>query len=377
MGLLLLPATLLLVASGGQDSAKLVDGMIERSNALKSFVATYTVHGRSKEGAHEEYEGSMRLVYRAPESLVVEVATGAIHGRSVIAGGRMAVYVEKDGRSQRGVAEESTASAEANERIGRVFHEQLAALGRVEAPTGLGVFVRFRFKAGTDSERPEFQIEAGTGRGDGALLGWLESMKRSEAKPSSDGKSVVWDAVPGIRVTLQEATGFIDTVVSTYQGETKTVLELEDLVLDPKIEDAEFRSPEADPKAEDISEGISRTMAIMPLIAMRGAIHNKIRAAVESGALEWTAEDRARLGKVFRALHAELAPLLAAETLLSARTSVDKFSAWYQEAKRAVPESDHARADAVEEALVQYDTRIRDNLERAVEPYLARAVPDI
>ena len=84
MGLLLLPATLLLAASGRQDSAKLVDGMIERSNALKSFVATYTVHGRSKDAAHEEYEGTMRLVYRAPESLVVEVATGAVHGRSVI-----------------------------------------------------------------------------------------------------------------------------------------------------------------------------------------------------------------------------------------------------------------------------------------------------
>jgi hypothetical protein len=366
-------AALVLLAPGSrQDADNVVDALIERTNGLKSFVANYRILGRSNDAEPRDITGNLRLVYRAPEDLLVEFETEGMRLRSAIAGGIMSVLVEKEGGPfKHGEAELGASGAEPRERIARVFHENFPALGDVGAAPSPEVFVRFQVKPATDSERPMFHLDAGTGRGDEPLLNWLGQLKESGAALAAEGDLLVWDAAEGIRMWLQKGSGFIERIDATYRGKTKRGLELVDLVLDCEIEDALFRSPEVDPSAEDISESVGLAWEIPNLMTTCGLVYRKIREGVEGGTLEWTGEARARLGKVLQAYHTELAPRLSTEMTRSSRASVDKFCEWYQETRRNA-----AGHDEVEDMRVDWDERFRDGMDSAVESYLLRAVPE-
>lgn len=375
MSLGLLPAFLSLAAGGGQDPAALVDAMIERSNALKSFVAEYQVH--PSEAEPDDPEIKLRIVYRAPEELAIEFGPDDQRIRWVISSGRMSVLMpQEDGPPQLGVAEDSPSEAQACSRIAREFDERFPGLGDVVGPQDLGPFVILRTLPGTDSKRPSFSCQAGVGRGEGPLLGWLGLLKRSRSPLTLEGDELIWDAADGIRITLQKNTGFISQVEVTYRGETTVGLELKELSVDTEVEDDEFRPPASDPAAKDISESISSVFPLARLMTTRGLVHRRIREAVEADKLEWTSDARSRLGAVLGMVHAEMAPLLSAKTVQWARSTADSFCSWYQEAKKSVPEGDVARADELEDKRIEWETRLREDMEKAVEPYVARAVLD-
>src|SRR5512144_1100728 len=91
-------ALLLLALGGAQDSDRLVDDLIARTNGLKSFVANYRIHGRSIDADHKAYEGHMRRGDRGPEELPVEATSEDGRMRAPIAGGRMSMLLEKGRR---------------------------------------------------------------------------------------------------------------------------------------------------------------------------------------------------------------------------------------------------------------------------------------
>lgn len=375
----ILSACLLLAPSGCQDSARLVDDMIARSNALKSFVATYNFYYRSKDTERKESEGSVRLVYRAPEELFTELKTEDLRMNSAIANGRVSVLVEKEGRPfQHGEADLETILVQERARIAHAFREKFPSLGEVDESFSLGAFVRFTWEPATKSKGPEFNFQAGTGRGDAPLLDWLSRLKRSSAKLGVEGDDVVWEPAEGFRILIRKDSGFIEKIVATYAGETKTVLELADLSLDTEVKDAEFRFAEIDPSVADTSESLSKSLGMTELTSMRSSIHRKIREAIEAGTLDWTSDTRVGLGAVLRAFHSEFAPFYWGDSMRSIRSAVDKHCLWYQETKQGISKDEVARAEAsLEEKRISWETSFRESTEKVIEPYLARQVPDV
>jgi len=368
-------AIALLVPGIRQDSAKLVDDLIARSNALKSFVATYRVHGRTTDAERREIEGDLRVVYRAPEDLRVEFKCEGLHMRSVISRGKMSVLLEEGGKpSQHGEAVEGEASLQVRARIAGVFREKFPALGDVGGSPGLGVFVRMRVQPGTEAKRPEWHVEAGTGRGDSPLLGWLGQLKTSQAPLVPEGDLLVWTAAEGVRISLRKGTGFVEKVDVTYQGETRRGLELQDLAVDGTVDDAEFATAEVDPSAVDISEAVGHGVKVTTLMAMRATILRKVREAVEAGTLEWSDETRARLGQVLRAYHTDFAPLVSQGANGALRSNVDDFCAWYQETWKNVQGRDNAGAEELDKGRIAWDEQFRKAAEKSIQSYL-RAIP--
>jgi hypothetical protein len=364
-----LTALALVVAIGPQDQGGLLDAMIERSNGLKSFVATYRLLLRTKEAEPRDVEGSLRLVYRAPEALAVEIVVGEDGSRSVVANGRMSMEVRKAGEVvQRGETDRGVSIWPAHARIERAFHEEFPDLGDVAGMAG--VFLQFSVEPGTATVRPEFNLQAGFGRGNRPLLGWLVAATRSKVELAPEGDVVVWEPFDGARISMRKDTGFIEKVVVTYLGETKTRLELEDLAVDGDVADEAFSSPEVDPSAKDISEAMGRSLENGRFMAVQALVHRNIRESVEAGTLEWTSDARAHARKVFQVLHEELAPFVAEASARAADAFVDEFCRWYQVAKRSGPEGE------VEEKRTDWEARFRKGLDDAVAPYLDRALPE-
>jgi len=147
--------------------------------------------------------------------------------------------------------------------------------------------------------------------------------------------------------------------------------------LDVEVKDEEFRYHGPDPSIEDISETLSRNSEMPRYLAMRAAMLRKVGEAVEAGTLEWTSDTRASFGKVLRSYHEEYAPLFSAATVRWADSAVDKFCGWYQDTKKLDPEGDPSRARELESQQVEWEKRFRESLQKAIEPYLARAVPAV
>ena len=367
----LLAALALVVANAPQDPRGLVDAMIERSNGLKSFAATYRVRFRTKDAQPRELDGSLRVVYRAPEALSVEFVQGEDSSRTVVANGRMSAELRKGGELvQRGVTDRGITISPGRARVGRAFHEEFPDLGDVAGSAGPEVFLRFRVQPGTPTVRPEFHVEAGTGRGSGPLLSWLDAAKRSKKDLVLEGESVVWEPFDGARIFMRKDTGIIERVVVTYAGETKTPLELAEVKVDDPVEDAAFSLPDAAPGTKDVSEAMGRSLENGRFMAVRALVHRKIRESVEAGALEWTGDARAHARKVFQVLHEELAPLAAELSVRAADAAVDEFCRWYQVAKKSGP------AGEVEAKRTDWEARFRKGLDDGVAPYLARALPE-
>ncbi|HEV8268910.1 MAG TPA: hypothetical protein VGR00_11765, partial [Thermoanaerobaculia bacterium] len=366
-----LAALALVVANVPQDARGLLDAMIERSNALKSFAATYQVRIRTKEAEPRELEGSLRIFYRAPEALSVELVQGEDSTRTVVANGRMSAEIITAGELvQFGATDRGLSISPGRARIGRAFHEEFPDLGDVAGSAGPEVFLRFRVRPGTPTVRPEFHVEGGIGRGNGPLLGWLDAAKRSEKEIALEGESVVWEPFDGARISMRKDTGLIEKIVVTYAGETKTRLELKDLAVDGSVDDAAFSVPAAAPGAKDLSESLGRSLENGQFIAVRALVHRKIRESVEAGTLEWTPEARAHARRVFGVLHEELAPLAAENSVRAADAAVDEFCRWYQVAKKSGP------AGEVEAKRTDWEARFRKGLDDGVAPYLARALPE-
>lgn len=359
-------ASLVLLAGVRQDPQALVGELLERTNGLKSFVAEYRVRGRKTEPPHDEYEGDLRLVFRAPEDLLVEFRTEGYRARSLITGGRISVRIEKKGEPvQQGEAVVPPAAVQARERILKTFHEKFPSLSGVVGPAGLDLFVRFRWKPGTSTERPEFHVEAGTGRGDGPLLDWLGRLQRPDARVAVEERSIVWHPSEDLRVLVAKDSGFIQQVVSTYAGETKTNLELSKLALDADVAGEELRPPPADPSAQDVSSTLGAGLGAGMLLALSGSIHRSIR----DGKVDPAGDGRAALSEVFSALHREIAPALSGSGLTASRARIDDFAKRSRESK-LTPDELAARRAELEE-------RLRKSSEGGLAPYLVRAVPEI
>jgi hypothetical protein len=364
-------------ARTGQDSQALVHALIERTNGLESFVASYRVRGRSQDAERREEEGTLRLVYQAPDQLMVDFEVGEYGLHTVIADGMFCLDNRKDGRSvQRGAAEIVSAFSEAHVRIAGTFHQQLPSLVEIAGTKGAEVFVQVSWKPGNDSERPQFSIQAGPGRGEGALLSWLDQLMRSSVPPSVEDSSLVWNADEGIRVTIGKNSGFLEELVITYKGESRTVLELIQLSVDGPVEDAEFQFPAIDSSVEDISNSLAVSITVGQVTGLRSLIYRRIRDGVASGSLEWTSDLRIRSGEVFRCLHEEAAPLVSSAGTLRAGKSIDEFCLWYQEARRRIPRDDVANSDQVEDKCVEWHAGLRESLDAGIEPHVSHMTTD-
>ena len=373
-----LALNLLLASASYQDPDRLVDDMIARSNALKSFVATYKTYSRSNEAKNEDSEVSIHLVYRAPDDLRVEFESGSSRSVTIISGGRISALVEKDDRPvQHGDADFQTTLVQERARIRRTFHEKFPALDELDEMTSLGPYVSFTWKAGTESDRPKCTLQVGTGRGDDPLLDWLSRLKRSSAQLTTEGEDVVWEPAEGCRILILKDSGFIQKFVATY-GEKQMVFELADLALDKELGDEEFRVQKIEVSVADTSESLGATLGFRMLSFMQTSIRRRTCEAVEAGKLDWDADTREGLGEVYRAFHSEFAPFYWADSIRTIRASVDKYCLWYQKTKQGIPEDDvdHAGA-ALEEKRIDWEKSFRENMEKVIEQHCSRGVPEI
>jgi hypothetical protein len=217
-----------------------LDELIARTNALKSFRASY----HFKKG--DEVDVRFELAYQAPDRMRLEIQQGADESlqvaRTWVIGSRLIV------RSSR---------AGGGEVFGELDfeHPPEPAAGILKAlesafqrePKGLGPGPQAVLAWGVDSgsDKAEFDLRLVYQSEDRrALLSWLDSARRSQDELALDGDCVVRrDAKGRTEARIARTSGFVERLHLLGSDGTEANLELLGVELDPELEAELFAVP--------------------------------------------------------------------------------------------------------------------------------------
>jgi hypothetical protein len=235
-------------AGAEPTAASVLDELIARTNALKSFLARYHL----KKG--EEVDVRFELAWLAPDRMRLVIEQGAEGelqlARTWILGSRLAV------RSSRGDGEVfgELEFAHPPEPAAGILSALQSAFQR--APTGLGPGPQAVLAWGidTESDKAEFDLRLVYQSEDRrALLGWLDAARRSDDALTLDEQHVVTrDALGRTEARISRTTGFVDHLRLVGTDGTTAELQIESLELDPELEASLFEVPAPAEDAQDM-----------------------------------------------------------------------------------------------------------------------------
>jgi outer membrane lipoprotein-sorting protein len=261
-----------------------LDQLIARTNALKSFRASY----HFKKG--DEVDVRFELVYQAPDRMRLEIQQGSEPqlqtARTWVIGSRLIV------RSTRGGG--------GGEVFGELDfeHPPEPALGILVAlesafqrePTGLGPGPQAVLAWGVDSgsDKAEFDLRLVYQSEDRrALLSWLDSARRSKDELALDEDFVLWrDAKGRTEARIARKSGFVEHLHLLGSDGTEASLDLVSVELDPDLDAALFEIPAPAKGATDMfPDPIKAAFGGLP--GLRRIAYGWADDALESGRRAW------------------------------------------------------------------------------------------
>ncbi len=344
-----------------------LSGLIERSNALRSFVAEY--HAMSK----GEDAGKIRIVFSAPDRMRIRIDSHDSIMELVCKDARMYVRTPDDhGGVQTGSCDVDVIPTSVLERIGNSVH---AAFPKADVNALQGdpsPFVQFIVGTEKESDKPTFTFSAGMARHVDAILQWLPTIQRNGKLVEEKENALVFDLQRGVRISLRKDSGFIERVQSTWNGDERCPLELIHLETDGSIDPAEFRPPENDPGAKDISEAVKDLMLVTLSASTKGTVLAAVHQSFGNSGPVWDAEAKSALRGVLRVFHTEMLSLQLKDWKEKNESHIDEFCRWLQASRLAAGKDDPTEEDRLESKVTERVDALRDHLDRARDSYLSQ-----
>lgn len=330
--------------------AALYDELIWKTNAMKAFVADYRVHLPG-----EEHEKSIRILYRAPGEMRIDIP-------------EVVSFAVRDGVFDVSATPPGGEAMTAHVPIGDFEHERRARLAEIvgaelpaaanewEAGLDCGVILTLDVSPSRTDDKDDFQFQAGYDCRRTALLTWLESWK-SRDDVRYDGEDHLTLATSrGARLRLSTRTGFIDRIEKEVHGEAFS-FDLVSLDLDPKFDANAFDVPAAPKDARDASAPFSSKLQNSVIHAHRAAIFHYLSSHVDDKSLSWDSEARGHVRKILDRLYADcFAEQNAAELTTSRKAIEDLGSAARERYKKLSPSDAVARGTLDEQYEAQRKT---------------------
>jgi hypothetical protein len=313
-------------APAKQDSAAILDQLIERSRAVKSFSATYLVTRSDQEGS-----AKIRLDYRAPEDLRMDMETdkGTLSTWSL--GDILDVRGAFDGKQSGFHLDNGPIRAELQpieDQLQRNFPiaKSPDRQRRSVVPTTWSI--------NRTTNKLDYEMSIGT-LDAATTFGWLETIKKKQADLVEDGEQLRCSTDDGrADVVLSKTSGFLEKLFFRKPESTSTMtIALESLVLDEAIDPARFEVP-------PLAAGVGDASADQRKAAEQSArmdLHDRVwsRATHACAMAEVDSDLRARFESTLKPLceltcHAGFDAWLA-----STRKNVDKFAAFLRQKDEA------------------------------------------
>lgn len=278
------------------DDEDPLDALIDKTNELEAFAATYRLVGPDK-------VMTLRLLYSAPLGAVVHLEDdeGSLMHSAALDG---TIYAQV-----RGADGEEFGQAI---QMKRVFAAIAPLRGNAcrEFPgfeeseddrrdIGEGAFFQLRFNA-AEGETIDGNYTVGYEEHRESLCCWLPWLQDAQPLPCEDESLLRYETDDGLLAELSADTGFLQRVWRKDIGPDVRSMTLESLDLDPELADEEFDPPEALVGSEgEASDWEQRLTAQMTEI-YRASLYVFLDTHLASVALEWNEETRNRCTRVFQ-----------------------------------------------------------------------------
>jgi len=342
--------------------AAVFDALIRKTNDLKAFVAEYKVKipGEAK-------EGSIRLAFRAPGDLRIEMtvpstfvlqlhdgvleAAGSPSGES---GVTAHVPIEEFYRERR---------EHLNEAVGASFPE--AKKDWVVEPE-CGATLELEVSPSRTDEKENFQFQASYSCHRTALLGWLEFWKSQDDVRYDGDDHLALTTERGAKLKLSTKTGFVERIEKESKGET-FYFQLDSLDLDPKFDAKAFALPPPEKNAQDASGPFSARMQHLITLDHRAEVFRCIARHVEDKSLAWNDDAKARARKVFERVHSDGIAGEAASLLEGTKRQLDKLGDLLRDQYAKLPKSDGAGRSELDAKVDAHRKELVDRFRKFLE----------
>jgi hypothetical protein len=322
----------------------LFDELIRTTNGLHSFRAEYDLRRSG-----EQEPKRVRLLYKSPGTAVFDsggqtrcrIQGGVFDFRTTMADRRPA-YAHFDAAGPvRGRLS----------RLAEVVHREFSELSRSPDSLELGS-MRFDLSVAetSDADGRTVDIRLGLALSGEPLLGWLDSLRKREARQVGGEDKLAFDYANGARLVLSTRTGFIESVEKSKK-EGLFTLTLVDLDCDPTFKATEFELPEPAAEAADISTELAEEMQELQTSMERNWIFARVTELASDKEFELDADRRRHLCRIFECVYADGLLLEKASSIARMRQIVDSFAASVRTQATRIRKGDDAAASELERQI--------------------------
>jgi hypothetical protein len=346
-----------------QDSAEayaILERLIERTNALHSFVAEYRTSVKDGTDGPER----LRLVYLAPSMGWLQLEKdGAVVPFCSLSDGVMTMLAEHDGQRSVGRADLREIMA----CVGQAEDQLRSTLGLPERRSYRPSGVSFMLHAETVAGGPSVDGQLGLSYTPHSrtVLGWLEDL-RDEPGLRVDGDRLRVDRPDGLIVEVSTATGFVERI--TRAGDEDRGIFLESLRENVELGPFETLAPEAVEADQEKSARFSSAMRSETSQRARSRMYGHLAAFLERkpGALDPTVREAAR--SAFRSVHACVLPGPLEAWIERTRSDAGELAETIKvRSRRQSREELDALADRWEQKLRQYLDKARSSFVACID----------
>lgn len=314
-------------AAAPEDPRAVLEELIERSNALRSFRATYVLEQPGEPG------GTIELAYLAPDRMRIDVREDAEASmRLVLSGSELCMAEVKPGESpQHGRVD-----------LRSVGPERTAALAALEwsfpSPRrdrlGAGPELLLHWHLDEETDKVDFSASIGWAPRRSSVLGWFEHIEE-EGALAVDGTHLV-QVHPRYRARFSRETSFLEELRGERSdGKTFTV-RLESLELDPELTAEAFAFPERPDGARDLSEQMLQVqLDSVALPIVRRKLLGRIDRMLHAGHIRWSTSVTNELERALRVLHEPTIEEHGAKWSRSSSSEVEEFCEWIDRSRGA------------------------------------------
>ncbi|HEV8112920.1 MAG TPA: hypothetical protein VGR31_09095 [Planctomycetota bacterium] len=322
----------------------LFDELIRTTNGLHSFRAEYELRRSG-----EQEPKRVRLLYKSPGTALFDsggqtrcrIQDGVFDFRTTMADRRPA-YAHFDAAGPvRGRLS----------RLAEVVHREFSELSRSPDSLELGSMrLDLSVAETSDADGRTVDIRLGLALSGEPLLGWLDSLRKREARQVGGEDKLAFDYANGARLVLSTRTGFIESVEKSKK-EGLFTLTLVDLDCDPTFKATEFELPEPAAEAADVSTELAEEMQELQTSMERNWIFARVTELASDKEFELNADRLRHLGRVFECVHADGLVLEKASSIARMKQRIDSFATAVRTQATRIRNGDEAAAPELERQI--------------------------
>ena len=347
-----------------ETPAQVLDARIERTNALDSFLARWSMRKGEEATLH------ITLRYQAPDRMRLDMdqegddGEGGVSSTWVV-GTRMAWRMARGEASLAGDLDFAALPGPipaALYELDTRFPMELRALGP-------GCTLDTQWSVNEETDRAGFDVALVYDSGDRTtLVGWLRHMRDEAATCKLEGEQLTWSR-PDERIALRVSprTGFLEALDMVSSDGGRLQLRLEQLDLAPALEAEVFEvTPRPEGADEMFPDGGAEVVG-GPVLA-HGMILARVNDQLEQGLRAWDEGTREDARAVLHTLHAGVLTGMQAGMGDELVKRLGTLVSWMREERAKTPPGD----PMVEQRLREAAAQRRDGFSRFLDAELPR-----